>query len=167
VIAASPRDRPIVERLAQLYQYDFSEVTGSDVDEDGRYRHMDGDAIWEPGWHVFLVRVGGRLAGFAFVTRHRSYLGDGETAYMDEFFVLRKYRRRGVGEHVARTLFDRFPGRWEVAELRQNAPAQAFWRRVIGRYTGGRFREVELDDARWRGPVQNFESGTRGTAAER
>jgi predicted acetyltransferase len=70
-----------------------------------------------------------------------------------------------VGEHVARTLFDRFPGRWEVSELRDNLAAQAFWRRVIGRYTGSAYREVTLDDSRWRGPVQSFDS--RATPAAR
>ena len=34
VIAASPRDRSAVGRLAQLYQYDFSEVTGYDIADD-------------------------------------------------------------------------------------------------------------------------------------
>jgi len=84
------------------------------------------------------------------------------TYLIDEFFVLRKYRRRGVGAHVARTVFDRFPGHWEVSELRENTAAQAFWRRVIGRYTGGNFREVELDSPRWRGPAPAFESKSPG-----
>jgi len=75
---------------------------------------------------------------------------------------MRKDRRRGVGEHVARTVFDRFRGRWEVSELRENTAAQSFWRRVIGRYTGGNFRAVELDGPRWHGPAQAFESKAPG-----
>ena len=40
----------------------------------------------------------------------------------------------------------------------ENQAATAFWRTVIGRYSGGRFEDVVWDDARWRGPVQRFDS---------
>jgi predicted acetyltransferase len=159
VIAAAPENKPIIERLLQLYEHDNSEFFGADVDPDGLYRVMDIDTLWQHGRNVFLVEVDGKLAGFAFVSLHRSYLGDGETYLMDEFFIMRKYRRRGVGDQVARTLFDRFPGRWEVSEWPTNLGSHAFWRRVIGRYTDGHFREADLDTPRIRGLVQSFESG--------
>ena len=79
---------------------------------------------------------------------------------MKEFFVLRKYRGRGVGASVATQLFDRFPGKWEVRELAQNVAALAFWRAVIARYTDGRFVEVAWDE-RQRGPGQFFDSTDR------
>lgn len=50
-----------------------------------------------------------------------------------------------------------------VSDVRPNLGAHAFWRRVIGRYTDGRFRDVDLDTPRWRGPVQSFESTVRST----
>jgi predicted acetyltransferase len=33
---------------------------------------------------------------------------------MSEFFVLRKYRRQGIGRTAAVELFERFPGPWRV-----------------------------------------------------
>jgi len=69
--------------------------------------------------------------------------------------------RRGVGERAAAWLFERFRGPWEVRQRRENQAATAFWRRAIGRYAGGRFEELELDDERWRGPVQRFDSTRR------
>jgi predicted acetyltransferase len=158
VVAASPQDRPIVERLLQLYEYDVSDFMDEDLDAEGVYQTTDTEAIWRPGRHTILVKVDGKLAGFALIARHQSYLGDGGTHLVEEFFVMRKYRRRGVGEHVARTLFDRFPGRWEVSTTHQNTAAQAFWRRVIGRYTNDAYREVAVDSDRWRGPVWTFGS---------
>jgi predicted acetyltransferase len=74
-----------------------------------------------------------------------------------------KYRRRGVGEHVARTLFDRFSGRWEVATNPGREPAQTFWRRVVGRYAAGTHREA-AGCARWDGPVWAFDSKANGSA---
>jgi predicted acetyltransferase len=158
VITTTSADGPVIERLLQLYEHDNSEFFGADVDPDGVYRVADINALWQHGRNVYLVKVDGQLAGFAFVCRHSSYLGDDETYLMDEFFIMRKYRRRGVGEHVARTLFDRFPGRWEVSEWPTNFGSHAFWRRVIDRYTDGRFREADLDTPRIRGLVQAFES---------
>ena len=56
------------------------------------------------------------------------------------------------------------PGRWEVGQMPRNTPAQAFWRRVIGEYTGGRFVEHTLDEAGWQGVLQCFDN-TQGPAA--
>lgn len=163
MLPVAPADRAVVERLLQLYEYDVSDFMDQDVDPDGLYRVMDPDAIWRAGWHVFLVTVEGKLAGFAFVARDASLLDAGASYLFEEFFVLRKYRRRGVGEHVARSLFDRFPGRWEVSTTHRHPVAPVFWRRVIDRYTGGRYREADSDSDRWRGPVWAFTSGGPST----
>jgi len=105
-----------------------------------------------------------RLAGFAPVSARTLLPKSAGGHDLAEFFVLRAYRRRGVGATAARQLFDRFPGRWEVRELAENAPAIASWRRVIDGYTGGDWREHVLDDNRWCGPVQVFDS-RRGDGA--
>jgi predicted acetyltransferase len=72
----------------------------------------------------------------------------GEPNDMVEFFVLRRYRRCGVGGQAARALFARFPGEWQVRQIATNQPATAFWRRAIP----VPFR----DDANEHGPVQRF-----------
>lgn len=77
-----------------------------------------------------------------------------------EFSVMRKVRRQGIGRQVAWGLFDSFPGRWEVAELSQNAAGLAFWRKTIGEYTRGNYAQVMLDKDRWRGPVQVFDNAS-------
>ena len=79
---------------------------------------------------------------------------------MDQFFVLKKYRRLGVGQLLASTVFSALPGRWEVGQLPRNAVAQAFWRKVISRHTGGHFREHEVRTGPWQGTVQVFEAST-------
>lgn len=99
-----------------------------------------------------------QLAGFALHLGKSRITGEGGVHDVAEFFVLQRYRRAGVGEQTARWLFDRFPGRWEVRQKAENARAIAFWRRVIDRYTGGRFDEEVLADERWRGPVQRFDN---------
>ena len=156
--------RPVLEQLAQLYQYDFTEHAHGDVGEDGRFPYINLDDFFAHGVrHACLVRVDGKLAGFALAYEGEAFRDPNETTWwMDEFFVMRKYRKRGVGERVATQLFDDLGGTWEVGQVITNVEAQAFWRRVIDRYTGGDYEEFELDDERWRGPVQYFRAGSRG-----
>ena len=157
VIRARLSHKPILRRLLELYLYDLSRVGGRGPDESGRfgYRHLN--AYWkERGRHAYLAKVDGEWAGFALVNK-RSPLG-GADWWMAEFFILAAFRRRGIGEQLARSVFARHPGIWHVGELAGNREAQAYWRRVIRRVSQDRFSEVRLSDKRWNGPIQLFRS---------
>ncbi len=178
ITKAVRRDTPVLRQLYELYCYDFSEFMSSDVTDTGMYtddKFLTG--YWpEPAWSAFIVRVNGRLAGFAWVLKttlfpeedapetkaareslaNAGFL-EGEHVLMEEFFVMRAYRHKGVGEYVARNLFDRYsPCVWEVSEIAANTPAQAFWRRIIDRHTSGAYIELDMQSENWRGPVQVF-----------
>ena len=104
VFEAPLEEKSVVRRLLELYQYDFSEFVDGDLDRHGTYGYQFLDNYWtEPARHPFLFRVGGKWAGFALVRA-------GAPHDMAEFFVMRKYRRHGVGIVAARELFARFPG---------------------------------------------------------
>lgn len=166
LLRAGAKDRPIVENLLQLYQYDFSEIMGGDAAGSGRYEYITLDGFWErPGRHAFLVKVDEKLAGLALVIEESHFTGKGGTTDMEEFFIMRKYRRNGVGREAATRLFDMFPGRWEVRVVEPNVNAHAFWLSVIDGYTGGKFQDRKEDSERWRGPVQSFVSA--GVPAKR
>lgn len=160
VESATEIDRPILVNLIQLYLYDFTGFKEWDVQEDGRFQDYGLDGCWtSDGRHPFLIRADGKLAGFSIVDG-RSHLTEERGIWeVTDFFVLRRYQKRGVGEHAARMLFDRFRGRWEVRIMAANLGALSFWRKVINRYTDGQFEEVHWNDARWRGPVHFFDNG--------
>lgn len=152
IVEAAIEDKPVLRRLLELYLYDFSQFDGCDVDEHGTFGYPYLDHYWtEAGRHPFLIRVDGKWAGFALV---RQIDDEPPRTEMAEFFIMRRYRGQGVGRQVATDLFDRFPGRWRVGQETGNMPAQAFWRDVIGRYTNGRFEEIQVQD--WDGPMQTF-----------
>jgi predicted acetyltransferase len=154
---ATIAEKPVLGRLLELYLYDFSEVAGFDVDSRGRYGYRRLDSYWtEDNRFPFLIMVDGKLAGFALVWVADQ--DDEPEIHMAEFFVMRKYRRQGIGQTVAAMLFDRFPGQWHVSQLHENVPAQRFWRSVIAGYTGGDFSESVTD----RRVVQTFRSGRNG-----
>ena len=125
IVAAAATDKSVVRNLLELYLHDFSEMTAADVDEHGLFGYDYLDHYWtEADRHPFLIRADGHLAGFALVR-------SGAPHDMAEFFVLRKYRRGGVGLLAARALFAMFPGEWQVREMTANPGATAFWRRAI------------------------------------
>jgi predicted acetyltransferase len=159
LVASTVADQPTLANLMQLYAYEFSDLLDLDVAENGLFPQRDlGGFFSDPLRRVFFIRKSGKLAGFAIID-HRSRLSDEQGVLdMAEFFVLRRYRGQGVGARAAGLAFDTFRGKWEVRQVPKNTAATAFWRKVIGRYTGGRFVESILDDddKRWRGTVQTF-----------
>ncbi len=157
---AAYADKSTLRNLLELYKYDFSEFDPEDdLNENGLYEYMYLDHYWtEEGRHPFLFRVGGKLAGFALV--RRLDMQDEVPVYeMAEFFILKKYRRSGAGQQAAFELFDRLPGKWKVAEMETNVPAQRFWRKVIEQYTDGQFEEIREEG--WDGPIQVFVAAKR------
>jgi predicted acetyltransferase len=157
IVPARLEDKDALLQLSEYYAYDFSDIIDLDVDGTGRF----GTASFERHFadshcHPFLIRVDGKLAGFAIHEGRSRLTGDVGINDVAEFFVMKRYRNRAVGARAAAALFDRFAGPWEVRELRGNVAAIAFWRKVIDRYTAGAYTELEWDDERFRGIVQRF-----------
>jgi len=159
VIAAAPEQEPILANLLQLYAHDFSEFHDLDLGEDGRFRYKSLPLYWsEPDRHPFFVRVDGRLAGLVLVKTGSEVSGSETVWDMAEFFVLRGYRRRGIGTEIAHEVWRRFPGLWEVRVMESNHPAHHFWERAIAKFTGETSRSVRVEKGGESWNVFSFES---------
>jgi predicted acetyltransferase len=155
IVPATLEDKPLIANLLQLYLYDFSEFMGWTLNAHGSFDYRYLDHYWtEEGRYPFLFRVDGALAGFALV---RTLEGDEPVHAMAEFFVMRGFRRGGIGATAAHALFDRFPGHWSVMEMEQNTAALRFWRRVIDRHAPGAWTERRDDRGRF---IQEFETAS-------
>jgi predicted acetyltransferase len=147
----------LLQNLAQFYSYDFSEVLEMHVDEDGRFGDVDLTPYWVDEWrHPFLLRVDDKLAGFALISERSKITGTSGVFDMTEFFVLRRFRRHGVGRAAAFAAFDRFEGPWEVRQRVENPDATAFWRRAISDYTHENYEEIRWERPGWSEIVQRF-----------
>ncbi|WKZ38240.1 MAG: GNAT family N-acetyltransferase [Anaerolineales bacterium] len=99
-------DRSLIRRMLELYLYDFSEYDGSDLDNHASFGYGDLDYFWfEPTHAAFLITVDEKLAGFVLVDNEVMLAGSERS--ISEFFVMRKYRRHGVGKHSASEVFTR------------------------------------------------------------
>ncbi len=160
---ASAAERPVLENLIQLYIHDFSELFAGtprgNLSDDGRYAiDIPVERWWQRDDHLpLLFRLQGKLAGFALLnaTPHGMAPVDHNVA---EFFVVRKYRRAGLGTAAAHALFSRYPGRWEAAVMRGNAGARAFWQRCIASHPQlAGMADAESSNFTWDGTIFRFE----------
>ena len=138
---ASYQQKQIINNLMQFYMYDFSEFVNLDIEADGffaAYKNLD-DYWNDENRFPYIIQNEERPIGFALVrlieSDQRSYYS------IAEFFVLKKYRKKGIGKQIATQLFNLHKGLWEVFQRESNKPAQLFWSNVIGAYTKGNFTE--------------------------
>ena len=152
VLPASPGQEPILANLLELYAHDFSEFHEIEVGEDGKFGYNDLPLYWrDPNRHALLVTMNGKLAGFALVRRITD-LSTNELIWdMTEFFILRGYRRLGVGTTAAHQVWRRFPGLWQVRVMQSNRSAHQFWDRAIAAFTGKKIESavVEKEGKLW------------------
>lgn len=157
---ATRLEYPVVERMMELYEHDFSEFDDKDLGDDGLYRYLDLDSYWSDATQAaYVVTVDGKWAGFCLTSSEVRVAGSERS--IDEMFVVRKYRRRGVGRQVATAVCEHTPARWEVRIHIRNEPAAVFWRKVIAGYTGGAFHDVPLVDDPWHRAIFTFDSRRR------
>jgi predicted acetyltransferase len=154
----------LLSNLLELYIHDLSGVFPRvELGPDGRFGYPRLSTYWsDPDNHfAFLIRVGDRIGGFALATRGSPESTDPDVFDVAEFFVLRRYRRSGVGGRAAHLLWARFPGEWIVRVLEENAGALRFWRRTIAEVAGDAVRESEVAGHPIEWPVFQFQPGVR------
>jgi predicted acetyltransferase len=161
IVPARREEKNLVANLLQLYLHDFSEVEALETNAEGRFDYREFESFWgEPDHHVFLARYETRVVGFAFVQEgfyhEKDDKPDTQLIDMVEFFVLRRYRRKGVGYAMALHCFQTFPGRWQVRTDENNPGAVKFWERVIADFSQNRYETFH--PVRFPGVTYYFES---------
>lgn len=152
VVPARREQQPVVANLLEMYAHDFSEFHDVELGEDGRFVYPGLDLYWsEPDRHPFLVRVDDKLAGVILVRRGSRISGDAAVWDMAEFFIVRRYRRRGIGSRAAQQMWRRYPGRWEIRVMESNETARRFWPRAVAAFAGTACESshFEKDGASW------------------
>jgi len=123
IITATIEQESVLANLLELYAYDFSEFSEIRIKADGRFGYPLLPLYWqEPNRFPFLVKVDGNLAGLALIKQGSEISGDPLSWDVAEFFIMRGYRKHGVGRQVAHQIWQKFPGQWEirVMPLRQD-----------------------------------------------
>lgn len=168
LVEASVIDKPVLRSMIQFYLYDTSEYNGKDPDKHGVFDYMFFDHYFtehgrqEEGRLPIMIQINDLLAGFALINTFSILTPQTpSTRNLADFFIMRKWRRRSIGKVIVKEIFDTWQGHWEVKQERENISAQQFWRNVIHEYTSGAYKETDLNDERWNGPIQEFDNNGR------
>lgn len=166
VTEAAAAHAVLIQNLMQLYIHDFSEfwagTSRGDLDAEGRFAPYPLADYWSrANWSAGLIWSHGKLAGFGLIN-DETHSGLPAQRNVAEFFIVRKYRGRGVGQVAAEILFSRQPGSWEVAVARSNTRALQFWRRIIrSSPKSSAVEELDVQNPGWNGPVLRFDWSTK------
>lgn len=136
--------RHILENLFPYYIYDMSEFMGWNPNSDGLFTFNSAtlDSYWKEADHVpYFIHVGKELAGFALV---RNYPSEPEAFDIEQFFVLRKFKGKGVGKKVLLAVVANHPGKWQIRVLKENEAALKFWLSAVKNVVSSCY-EVSLD----------------------
>jgi predicted acetyltransferase len=146
----------IINNIYPLYLHDLSEVWEHKINRYGVFENDDTrtlveqnrvfDIWWEHPNVLFpyLITVDDIPAGLAFVaTAPFTPCSHDIDYFMNEFFLLRTYRGKGVGEEAVRQIIETMRGQWEVQTnpTERNERSKRFWRRTLNTCTNGKYSE--------------------------
>lgn len=146
LLQTGPEHADLVRNLYQYYAYESSDWEQEDVEVDGRFyvHEPHFERYWQaPGWSASLILVDGFIAGFILV--ERSELPGIDAFELADLFILKKYRRLGVGLAVARQTLCDSQADWLLRCYREDTQALAFCRAVLNGLPRA-VREIELGD---------------------
>ena len=109
-------EKEVLKNLGELYIYELTQHAPVDVNDLGLYDDLDDLDLYctEENRHPFFIRVDNKLAGFILVFDGRQIQEIESNYSIDEFFIMYKYKKQGIGKHCARCIFDKFKGKWQI-----------------------------------------------------
>lgn len=143
--------------LQQLYEFEFSPITKSQIDENGLYDYKSLQASWNNhSYDAYLFMYDKKPVGFCVVNLNSQMNQDPGTKDIAEFFIMPNFRNKNFGEKLAHQIFDQYVGKWEVRQLIEAVQARKFWLKTIKNYTKCNFEENIEEDKNGCFYVQRF-----------
>lgn len=146
LIQTGPEEAELIRNLYQYYAYESSDWEQEDVEADGRFYIHDEHLAryWsDPQWSANLLLVDGYIAGFLLI--EGSELPGIDALELADLFILKRYRRKGIGRAIASQVLCSGAANWLVRFYDQDEVSQAFWRTVLDNLPRP-VQSIELDD---------------------
>jgi len=133
LVDALPAQEDIYRNLVNLQFHDLSEFRDNfDILEGGRF-------VWpfsacfeskNEKHHPLLILYKNKIVGFLIFSVFNGKKTNTEY-YLVEMFILRMYRKKGIGKTVIQMIFDEFKGEYHLDIAEKNIAAIKFWEKLI------------------------------------
>src|SRR5215510_1263759 len=144
IIPVLIEEKEILRNLLEKYNYDTSEEDGDDVNELGLCGYKYLDHYWtETDRYAYFTKIQDKLAGFVMIDKYL-YFNEIKSDYcISEFFVLRKYRKMGIGKYVIKYIVNKYKGEWQIGYNPKNNIGKIFWNKVVKEITNGNYKLIK------------------------
>lgn len=121
------KDKEMIKNLFQFYLHDLSEFAETlNVNSQGKFDNNDVDTFFGMEKAIsMMIKIKDEVIGFIFIIKGKTM-----DYIINEIFILRKHRSKGIGKIVINKLFELYPGKYGLVILAKNKPARSFWRSV-------------------------------------
>jgi predicted acetyltransferase len=132
LIPASSEHLPLLGNLYQFYAYESSDWEQEDVEIDGRFYVSEAylQLYWQrPDWSAQIILLDGFIAGFLLI--ERSDVPGVNALEFADLFILKKYRRQGIGRALVEQVIIASGRPWLVSYYQQDPLAVPFWQTLL------------------------------------
>jgi predicted acetyltransferase len=130
----------VLLNLAQAYEAEFSPITKKNPSESGLYPLDTNIDEHHPSFLLFDQKI-----PVGFCIKHTV----NNRHDIAEFYVVPTYRLKGHARQFAIEIFKKYPGEWQVQQIKGADQATQFWRATIKAFTKGKFEEAVAIDPYW------------------
>jgi predicted acetyltransferase len=159
LIEATIEQKPILANLLELYTYDFTSFCDFDISDNGLYGYEHLHLYWkEPTRLPYIIYVDKKIAGFILIQKTPS-ISDNTTVWdITEFFIMKKYKRHGIGTMAAIKIWTQFKGPWQIRVLTNNSIACLFWQQSIQKFISKEASKIDITINKEDWYIYSFES---------
>ncbi|QUG41660.1 GNAT family N-acetyltransferase [Psychrobacillus sp. INOP01] len=124
-------EKSILRNFYSLYLHELSNFTTNlDVGEDGAFHYEELDKFWDiDGLSPYFIKLDDEIIGFLLLLE-RPFLKKSYDYGINDFFILNKYKGKGLAVQAVGKIFEEKPGQYFVLQVVENKRAVAFWKKV-------------------------------------
>jgi predicted acetyltransferase len=130
----------ILLNLGQAYEAEFSYLTKKVPDADGLFTL---DTIPVSPYAGYLIYQHNTPIGFCIINIEIKPM------YIAEFYIVPSKRLQAIGMDFAHAIFRKYPGLWQVSQIKGADQALKFWKCVISGYTSNNYKDEVVEDPDW------------------
>jgi len=133
IVKVELNQKMILKNLMTLFLHDLSEFNEEQEfnQENGLFEFDVFEWFFEKeGLSPYFITHEENIIG-VILLQSTPFTNPGQYDFLiNSFFIIKKYRRKGLGKQAVLDLFQQRPGRYAIGQLSNNIPAIQFWRNI-------------------------------------